>query len=263
MDYTLKDNKRMFLSATFVLFVSFVAMTLMTQNAYAADLSWDSILNYFKQFANSSGASSTNIITIFGNLDGTFRVGIALTVMVARIIALYLAWTAIVKMVRVGDSRETQGGMWMTLLAAGLMFSVVNMLDLLSNTLGMGKSTEGIGINGTSMPKDCVAIPGTGCGADDSSLWEKSSKALIAIVSLFRLAGVLAVVRGILALHEIGHGKGQATYGKVCISMVAGAILYNIVPFAIMVVRQIAPGAEGFFLDSGAKGNVFIPHMSP
>lgn len=251
MFHLTRDNKSIWLLSTLVLFSS---LTLISQNTYAA--SFDDILNYLKNFMNDGSSATTSLITIFGNLDGTFRVGIAITVMVARIMAIYLAWSAILKLIRVSDNRETLGGVFFTFAASGLLFSVVSMLDLLSNTLGLGSANKAI-IEGTSMTKACAGIIGASCSSGSDSIWQNTSSALISIISLFRLAGTLAVVKGILALHELGHGKGQATYGKVFVSMIAGAVLYNVVPFAVMVTRQFAPGAESFFLDG--SGKVFIP----
>lgn len=254
---TLKNNKTMLL----MLFIILCSIPFIAQYANADTASgikydkFSAILDWFKNLGKD-GSNSTTLMTVFGNLDGTFRAAIGLTIMVARIMAIYLAWTALVKLVRVSDKRETQGGLWMTLLSAGLMFSVVQMMDVLSNTLGMGKASEGLDlVNGTTMVKECSGLIATSCGED--GLWENTKKALTTVISLFRLAGIIAVVRGILALHEIGHGKGQATYGKVCVSMIAGAILYNCVPFAVMLTRQFAPGAEGFFLEG--NGRAFIP----
>ena len=68
-----------------------------------------------------------------------------------------------------------------------------------------------------------------------------TTKAMMSIVSLFRLAGVIAMARGIMGIRELGLSKGQASGGKIVISILAGVLLYNIVPFAVKIANTASP----------------------
>lgn len=251
--YFIKNNSN---SQNTLLAFMFFMVALFTPNfAHAFDLS-----DLSKYLGNLGTNSSVTIGTIFGNLDSTIRVLIAIVVMLARIISVFLVFKALYRLIRASEQKETMGGVWFTLISATFMFSLIQFLDMFTESFGMGSAVGGLNIiNGTSMvnsPQGCsIACAGL---TNTNNVWEHTSKALIAIIGILRLAGLIAFVRGILAIHELSNNRGQATYGKIFLAMASGAILYNIVPFTVIVLRTIAPGMEGFFLDG--NGRVFLPN---
>lgn len=210
-----------------------LATILLIDNTYAA--SFSDITSLWEKIKSSGTA--TTVGTIFANLDGVFRVGIALTMSITKVIALWFAWRALLGAVKVSQGQETISSVVLTAVAAGLLFSFVQSIDAFSNTLGFGTAANGF--NDSTITKACQTLIGAKC--QDDGVMVVTTKAMMSIVSLFRLAGVIAMARGIMGIRELGLSKGQASGGKIVISILAGVLLYNIVPFAVKIANTASP----------------------
>ena len=212
-----------------LLFTAILLLLLYTIHPEIAYAAWyDSLLSNVK-------SSGSNIATIFANLDGTFRVSIAIVKFFAVVVGLILVILSVVKFVRASDGKEQVSGGIYALIAGVLLFSFMPTLDLLSNTIGLNGASIGL-------EKACN-FSFKACENEMSTLSEYSKAGLLGVITFIRLIGVVALFRGLYAIYEIGSNRHNGSVWKAIGFMSGAALCFNVIAIALLAGNTVAPNS--------------------
>lgn len=193
--------------------------------------------NLLSGIFGGSNSDATTVSSMFINLDKTFRAGIAAVKITSFVIGAFLLINSFVHLIRVSDGKEKLSTALFTMVSGLLFIAFISTIDILSGTLGMGNASVGL--------SPACNFKVSGCASEINSLEKYTEAAMTGILSFIRLVGFIAVVKGILTLHEMGKTNGQqGSIWKAFGYMLGGVACVNIIIVVLAFGNTAAPNSK-------------------
>lgn len=177
---------------------------------------------------NKAYAAPITITEMLGNLQSTWGSLFLAVQTFSFVVGIALFVMGLHKATLVAKEKAESKSVFFYILAGVLLVNVGGLFDAITLTMGLDTNgnwgSEGLPVNDLFVHADT-----------QNALYEhlqggESQAAFKSIVSLIKVVGFIAIIRGLLILKEMGNPRSQnAGLGKALLHIVPGSMLMNIV----------------------------------
>lgn len=199
-----------------VFFIFFFILLILLNQQMALALDTSSITGKFTGLAH--GLSITQMLKNLSSTWGSLKSFLTMFATVSSIVFFVLG---LHKAVLVSQQKAEKITVFTYIFAAGMLATLPSLLDATYSSMGIAKGTWG------GIESDVNTVFGAKIGNEKTD----TLLAIRSVIELIWIVGLIAVIRGIFILKNLGNTKNgnNASLGKAIVHIIAGAMLMNII----------------------------------